>query len=487
MDSLADDPTLSPSPSPLHRSEIDAGDKPSLRARTASSTLPESGRHNPLGRLAVALLWIGLACLLPACRRSPPPPPPVEAELPPPPPPQPPPPVTTPQAALRAVPPAAYPSFLDAADRESLRAALDQSRRWLRGRPADRLFVFGPRQVTATEMLQGLDLFAELLAGEPSPQELARGVAAGFDVFESVGDQSVEHSIDRRGNMLITGYFEPMIEASRDRRPGYGVPIYGRPRDLIDINLESFSERFKGERLAGRLEGRRLVPYQDRQQVRLGASIPAPVLAWAADRVDLFFLEVQGSGTLRYPDGREQRIGYAATNGRPYRSIGRLLIDEGLISKEKMSLQALRAYLSDHPEEVDRILDYNPSLVFFRHLQGAPVGNLGFPVTARRSLAVDQRLFPPAALAFLVTEVPGLAADGTTIGTAPLERFVLMQDTGGAIRGADRADFFWGRGAVAAQRAGAMKQPGRLYFILPKKPSNEPVVAVSATSEASSR
>ncbi len=441
------------------------------------------GRRHLARRLAATLWLLSLVSLMPACRRSPPPPPPVVEAAPPAPPPTPPPPVTTPQDALRAVPRVAFPSFLDTADRTTLGAALGQSRRWLRGRPADRVFVFGPRQVTAAEMLQGLDLFAELLAAEPSPQELARQVAASFDVFESVGDQSVEQSIDRRGNMLITGYFEPMIEASRALEPGYEVPIYGRPRDLIDIDLGSFSERFKGERLSGRLEGRRLVPYLDRRQVRRGASLPAPILAWAAEQVDLFFLEVQGSGTLRYPDGREQRIGYAATNGRPYRSIGRLLIDEGLIAQEKMSLQALRTYLSEHPEEVDRILEYNPSLVFFRRLEGAPVGNLGFPVTPKRSLAVDQRLFPPAALAFLVTEVPGLAEDGTTIGTAPLERFVLMQDTGGAIRGADRADFFWGRGDIAAQRAGAMKQPGRLYFLLPKRGSDQPTETISEASE----
>lgn len=309
-------------------------------------------------------------------------------------------------------------------------------------------------------MLAGLDRFHDLLAAEPTPEDLARWVAEEFDIFESAGDHT--------GEMLITGYFEPMIEASQRRRAGYEVPIYGRPSDLIEVNLSEFSQRFEGERIAGRLEGRRLKPYADRQDLRLGAKIPASVLAWAADRVDLFFLEVQGSGTLRFPDGGTQRIGYHATNGQPYRSIGKLLIDEGVIPKEKMSLQALRSYLSAHPEEVPRVLDYNPSVVFFRRLDGPPVGSLGFPVTAERSLAVDHKLFPSGALGFLVSEIPGLAEDGTTIGVAPLERFVLLQDTGGAIRGSDRADFFWGRGVEAADRAGAMKQSGRLYILLPK-------------------
>lgn len=413
----------------------------------------------------VATLALAVLALTACSRKAPPPPPPPPVELQPPaPPPPPPPPVTTPEAALRPVAKHQLPSFIDGADRQALLAALNKSRRWLRGRPADRVFVCGPRQVTAADMLSALDQFAEMLADDPTPEVLAQQVAATFDVFESVGDHS--------GEMLITGYFEPMIDASPRRRQGYEVPIYGRPKDLIDVKLGDFSERFKGERIAGRLEGRRLVPYADRQDLRLGASIPAPVLAWAARRVDLFFLEVQGSGTLRYPDGEEQRIGYAASNGRPYRSIGRLLIDEGQIAKEKMSLQALRAYLQEHPDEIDRVLDYNPSVVFFRRLDTAPVGNLGFPVTAERSLAVDQRLFPPGALAFLVSEIPGFAEDGTTVGTAPLERFVLMQDTGGAIRGTDRADFFWGRGPQAEERAGAMKQPGRLYVLLPKDEGN---------------
>lgn len=419
----------------------------------------EPAARRPWGvRLAVVLLL----ALVVACARTPPPPPPDPTPITeePSPPPPPPPPISTPQEALRPIPPDRLPSLLDTADRTSLRAALRQSRRWLRGRPADRVFVCGPRDVTVGEMLTALNRFDEILTTDPTPEELARHVLAEFDLFESAGDHS--------GEMLITGYFEPMIAASRQRRPGYDVPIYGRPTDLIDINLGDFSERFTGERLAGRLKGRRLVPYTDRQQLRQGATIPAATLAWAADRVDLFFLEVQGSGTLQYPDGSEQRIGYAASNGRPYRSIGRLLIDEGRIPREKMSLQALRSYLSAHPDEVHRVLDYNPSVVFFRHLEGAPVGNLGFPVTAERSLAVDQKLFPAGALAFLVSDIPGLAADGTTVAEAPLERFVLLQDTGGAIRGADRADFFWGRGADAAARAGAMKQPGRLYVVLPK-------------------
>lgn len=394
------------------------------------------------------------------CWRAPEPPSPITVE-PPPPPPLPPPPVTRPEDAMRAVTLDKVPAFLDKGSRESLAQAVGSSLRWYRKRPEDREYIFGPRRVTAAEQAGALDLFLSWLNAELSAEDLAVQVSEHFDIYQSVGDHS--------GEMLITGYFEPMIDGSLRRSSEFSVPIYGRPSDLIDIDLGAFRESLKGERTAGRLEGRRLVPYPSRGQVRDGAKIDAQVLAWARDPVDLFFLEVQGSGALNLPDGQEMRIGYAAANGRAYRSIGRLLIDEGEIPREQMSMQALRTWLDANPGEIHRVLDHNESLVFFRRLKGAPTGNLGFPVTAERSVALDHRLFPPAALGFLMTEIPAPADDGSTKSDGPLLRFVLNQDTGGAIRGSDRADLFWGRGEVPALRAGLMKQPGALFFLVPKE------------------
>ncbi len=373
-------------------------------------------------------------------------------------PPEPEPVEVTSETALVQVPFERLPVLIDDGDWRSLDTAIQRSSGWLRRRPAGTTLTFGPRQVTAGELAAALERVRGWLAEEPSPETLAARLARAFDVYESVGDG---------GEMLITGYYEPVIDGSLRRGRGYDVPVYGPPGDIIRVDLGLFSERWAGQRIAGRLRGGRLVPYPDRREIRT-SGLRAPIIAWARDRVDLFFIEVQGSGALRLPGGGELRIGYAGSNGRDYKSIGKLLIDRGKIERAKISMQSIRAYLAAHPDEIDDVLDYNTSVVFFRRLDGPPLGSLGVPVTPRRSIATDHRLFPPAALGFLITDLPAMGADGRTVAEAPLARLVLNQDRGGAIRGADRVDFFWGRGAEAAERAGVMKQPGRLFFLVPK-------------------
>ena len=394
----------------------------------------------------------GLVLLLIAgCARvpMPPPSPPAEPEAP----------EITPETALVPVPFERLPPLFDDGDWRSLDQAIGRSVGWLKRRPPATSLVFGPREVAAGELAEALERMRGWLSEDPSPETLAARVARSFDVLESVGDG---------GEMLITGYYEPLIAGSRRRSRDYDVPVYGPPGDLIRVDLGLFSERWAGQRTAGRLSGNRLLPYPDRREIRTSGLARAPIIAWARDRVDLFFVEVQGSGALQLPDGGEMRIGYAGANGRAYKSIGRLLIDEGKIERQRVSMQSIRAYLSAHPEEVDRVLDYNPSVVFFRRLDGPPLGSLGVPVTPRRSIACDHRLFPPGALGFLITDLPAMGDDGRTVAEGPLTRFVLNQDRGGAIRGADRVDFFWGRGPEATERAGVMKQPGRLLFLVPK-------------------
>jgi membrane-bound lytic murein transglycosylase A len=268
--------------------------------------------------------------------------------------------------------------------------------------------------------------------------------------------------------VLYTGYYEPVIEASLTRDATYASPIHAAPQDLIEVPLEPFSDRFKGEKVFGRIEGKRLVPYFSRSEI-VGGKLAGKglELAWAKDPVALFFLQIQGSGTLLLPDGTERRIGYAGANGRPYRSIGARLIEQGFITREAMSMQALRAWLAANPAQRDALLDYNESYVFFRYLDTAPVGSLGRPVTPGRSIATDSRLFPHGALAFIETEQP-VGTVETGITWKPLTRFMLNQDTGGAIRGPGRVDIFWGRGPNAELSAGLMKQKGRLFFLVPR-------------------
>ena len=352
------------------------------------------------------------------------------------------------------------PLLIDDGDWQSLSQAIGRSVGWLKRRPAGTSLTFGPREVSARDLATALERVRGWLAEDPSPETLAARIAQAFDVLESVGDD---------GEMLITGYYEPLIAGSLRRTREYNVPVYGPPGDLIRVDLGQFSERWKGQRTAGRLRGNRLVPYPDRREIRTSGLSGAPIIAWARDPVDLFFIEVQGSGALQLPSGGEFRIGYAGANGRGYKSIGKLLIDDGKIERAKVSMQSIRAYLEAHPEEINRVLDYNPSVVFFRRLDGPPLGSLGLPVTPRRSIATDHNLFPRGALGFLITDLPALGDDGRTVAEGPLTRFVLNQDRGGAIRGAGRVDFFWGRGAEATERAGVMKQPGRLLFLVPKQ------------------
>jgi len=213
-----------------------------------------------------------------------------------------------------------------------------------------------------------------------------------------------------------------------------------------------------------------LVPYYSREEIDQKRVLEGRGLeiAWLKDPVDLFFLHVQGSGQILLTDGSALRVGYAASNGRPYRSIGRLLLDEGKIPEGEMSLSALVEYLHRHPEEQTRILNHNESYIFFRVVADGPLGSLDQVLTPGRSVATDPRLYPPGALAYLVSRkpVPG-AADGE-IAWEPMERFVLNQDSGGAIRGPGRVDLFWGSGANAGRLAGKIRQPVRLFFLLKK-------------------
>lgn len=367
-------------------------------------------------------------------------------------------PVLGPEDALR--PALRAPSLLDDADPESLRAAVVESLAWLATQPADHVFVAGPRRVPVTAQVGAFRGLLAVLAEAPSPERLAAHVRAAFEVLESVGGPD--------GRMLVTGYYEPVVEAAERPTAEYGVPVLGLPEDLIEAPLERFDPRYRGERIVGRVEGRRLVPYWTRAEIGAGRLAGRGLeLAWARDPVDVFFMEIQGSGTLRFPDGREQRVGYAGANGRPYRSIGRLLIDEGHIPREAMSMPAIRAWLAAHPAERERVLRANESYVFFRPLAGAPEGHLGRPLTPGRSIATDARLFPAATLGFLETERPVRDAGGV-VRWERVRRFVLNQDTGGAIRGPGRVDVFWGRGSAAELAAGLMRQAGRLYVLVPR-------------------
>ncbi len=262
---------------------------------------------------------------------------------------------------------------------------------------------------------------------------------------------------------LITGYYEPLLHGSRKQSARYRFPLYGVPDDLLVVDLAELYPELKGLRLRGRLEGRRVVPYYSRSQIdRREPALPAKVLYWVDDPVELFFLQVQGSGQIRLDTGERVRVGYGDQNGHPYRSIGRYLIDRGELTIEQASMQGIKAWGQQNPDKLAAVLHHNSSYVFFRELAAnlpGPLGALGVPVTAGRSLAVDPRFVPLGAPVYLATTWPN--------SNRPLQRLMQAQDTGSAIRGAVRGDYYWGYGEQAGVQAGRMQQRGRMWVLLP--------------------
>ena len=270
---------------------------------------------------------------------------------------------------------------------------------------------------------------------------------------------------------LFTGYYEPELNGSRKRKGRFQTPLLARPDDLVMVDLGAFRDNLKGERIAGRVEGAKLVPYARRGDIVAGGRGPrAKPLVYVDDPVDAFFLQVQGSGRVKLADGSIIRVGYDGQNGYPYTGIGRLLVDRGAIPKGQLSMQSIRAWLDAHPGEARALMDENASYVFFKELpitdpnQGAP-GSAGVPLTAEASLAVDTRFHGLGAPIWIEAHAP---ADDETKPDVDFNRLVIAQDTGGAIRGPVRGDVYWGAGKTAESVAGRMAHKGKLYVLLPK-------------------
>jgi membrane-bound lytic murein transglycosylase A len=311
------------------------------------------------------------------------------------------------------------------------------------------------------------------LASCPRPGTLARACELGGAVavndetaarqfFETVFVPYAVVSSEGAESGTITGYYEPIIEGSRTRNDTNRYPIFGIPDDLIVVDLSSVNPDVRNMRLRGRLDGRRLVPYYSRAEIESKGDKLAPAIAWTSDPVDLFFLQIQGSGQVRLENGDRIRIGYADQNGHPFRSLGRYLVDRGEMTLDQASMQSIKLWAAANPAKMQEALNQNPSYVFFRELPATdgPVGALGIPLTAEYSLAVDRRFVPLGAPVFLATTYP--------LSDERLERLMAAQDTGGAIRGVVRADFYWGTGNEAGARAGKMRQQGRLWLLWPR-------------------
>ena len=270
---------------------------------------------------------------------------------------------------------------------------------------------------------------------------------------------------------LVTGYYEPLLTGSRRPGPAFPVPLYAPPDDMLIVEITDLHPELKGKRVRGRLDGRRVVAYWPRADIDAGkADVAGKALVYVTDPVDAFFLHIQGSGRVQLAEGGVMRVGYADQNGQPFRSVARVLIERGELTIAEASMQGIRAWGERHPDQLPQLLDENPSYVFFREVPppapgsieariDGPIGSLGVPLLAGRTIAVDPRAIPLGVPVFLATTEP--------LSDAPLRRLVMAQDTGGAIRGPVRADFFWGFGPEAGQQAGRMRQPGRLWILWP--------------------
>lgn len=278
----------------------------------------------------------------------------------------------------------------------------------------------------------------------------------------------VSHYFSSQG--LFTGYYLPLLQGSYKKDGRYTTPIYGFPRDVVKVNLGAFLPEFSGKVVTARLKDGQLQPYPDRRAIIKGEiAHTAPVLIWGDNVIDIAFAHIQGSALVQLPDGQRILIGYAGGNGHAYTSIGRVLINRKLLRPEVVSMQTIKAWLREHPEQEDDILNENASYVFFEILKSKdPVGTQQVPLTPQRSLAVDTRYIPLGAPIWLETTVP---VQNTAIQPMPYRRLLIAQDTGGNIKGVIRGDVYWGAGEEAEFSAGHMNSKGKYWVLLPRQPA----------------
>lgn len=397
------------------------------------------------------ILFCLLIALVTACatiQKPPPTPPPAPKERPP----------------LAAVTAGDLPAFRDDMDRESLARAVRRSLEYYARLPERSTYRLGTERFSVRDMKESLEAFLDIVETTDSPSVLENELRERFDVYKATGSPTSVR-------VFFTGYYEPVLKGSLEHNDLHRFPIYRKPEDAIVVRLGKFREKYGQERLVGRVENGELLPYFTREEIDGAGALDNRGLeiAWFADPVDIFFLHIQGSGTICLPDESCFQVSYAQSNGRAYRSIGRALIDSGKATRETLSMQGIKKYLREHPDEVREILNENESYVFFRRVEEGPVGSIGVVLTGGRSIATDQTIFPRGALAFVRTRKPVIGPRGDILSWVPFSRFVLNQDAGGAITGPGRVDLFCGRGNEAEITAGHLKEEGELYFLVLKR------------------
>lgn len=327
----------------------------------------------------------------------------------------------------------------------------------LNGQPPDRALVPGDDRFGTNAQWRRI---CDALPARPDREAARSFVERWFRPFRAANNDNPQG--------LFTGYYEPELKGSRQPGGRYTVPLYKTPGDLVQIDLGQFVDEMKGRSIAGRVENGRLRPYADRAAIEGGHLKDKGLeLLWVDDPVDAFFLQVQGAGKVALADGGAVRVGFAGHNGHGFVAIGKLLVDSGRIGRERVSMQAIRDWLRANPDEAQALMAKNPRFIFFKEVTqeaaDGPLGAQGVALTPGRSLAVDRRYVPLGLPVWLDTTMPG-----TT--DKKLRRLMVAQDTGGAITGPVRGDFYWGTGEAALAEAGKMRSTGGYYLLLPKSP-----------------
>jgi len=365
--------------------------------------------------------------------------------------------------ALEPVAAGRMPLFLDDSGRQDLQKSVESSMISLGRIDREKQFVLCGRRYSTPWLQKSMATFLRGLEASSNEADFQTFLFDNFDVCQAQGS-------DGAGRMLVTGYYEPFFAGSLIRKSPFVYPLYQVPPDLVVP-----AENLDGNE-AGRMEAGRLVPYWTRAEIEKGDLLQGQEIAYLADPVDVFILHVQGSGRVRLPDGSVRKVHFAASNGRKYQSIGRLLVDRGVMPLEEVTMPKIVSYLHDHPDEMQSILHHNDRYIFFSLSPAeedteheGPAGSMGQPLTAGRSLAVDSMCFPAPMMGYLETDLPIFSTNGSLSGWKALRRFVVNQDTGAAIKGPGRVDLFLGSDEYAARAAGVMKQPGALYFLVLKE------------------
>ena len=356
--------------------------------------------------------------------------------------------------ALRKIPPEMYPDFSRGYyDRAGLEVAIRHSLDYLSRPSSQRYYLYG--DIPHARAAASLRAFLDVLRAAKSPEELDAIIRARFDVYQSVG-------WDGSGAVFFTGYYSPIFEGRKQRDATFRYPLYKCPPDLVKDS--------EGLTLGRKTPDGQIVPYYTRREIEERGLMVGREIAWLKDPFQAYVVTVQGSAKLRLADGSLYEIGYAGNNGHEYQSVAQRLIEDGAIGRDELSLQAMLAYFSAHPDQIYRYCWENPRYVFFKETSGGPFGSINVPVTPNRSLATDKTVFPRACLAFIDTQLP--RREGGGVQTAPYAGFLLDQDTGGAIRAAGRSDIYMGIGPEAEALAGRTGAEGKLYYLFIKEPGN---------------